>query len=182
MAKFSKPLNEVPVQTGQAEMNVGSPQETPPAGVTTNPNAADALVMPTGDPEKSEPNKDKGHPKDFLIGNHALRLGNKRRFLTDALCRALNTDFYLLEVDKQWAIDPIGRPTTLRYTREFVSVRIMFDKFDSMPPLDIVKMKERLAHKNGYRYLYETPEQMLTHDELIKQLNAQKDVAKAAEA
>jgi hypothetical protein len=116
--------------------------------------------------------------KDHLINDHHFRIKNKRRFLMDALCRALDTDMYVLEVDKQWAPNPLGRGplVSIRYTREFPKCHIMFDKFSVMPDPKILEFKQRLAHERGYRYLYETPEKLLTHERLTELLDAQQDV------
>lgn len=129
-------------------------------------------------PGEPVPDADTASGKDHLINDHKFRVNNKRRFLMDALCRALGTEMYLLEADKVWAPNPLGRgpKVSIRFTREFPQRLIVFDKFSVMPDPKILAFKQRLANENGYKYIYETPEKMLTHDRLNELLDAQKDV------
>lgn len=133
------------------------------------------------DPEKhqkspGEESQDATSKKDHLLFNHAARIGNSRRFMTDGLCRALNTDMYLENVDKIWAKNPLGKgpDQPVRYSREFPRMAILFDKFDLMPDTKILDFKRKLAHDHGYKYVYETPAEILTHDRLTVLLEEQK--------
>ena len=135
------------------------------------------MAFPGDDPEKPD-NSDRGSGKDHLINDHAIRVGNKRRFLTDALCRALGCEGYLLEVDKMWGPNPLGRGENIaiRYTREFLSVYVLFDKYEIMPDPKILELKKKLANQHGYKYIYETPEVVISHDNLLEMLKEQASV------
>lgn len=132
-------------------------------------------------PDNRDDNRDMPSSKDHLLNDHKIRIGNKRRFLTDALCRSLNCEGYLLEVDKAWAPNPLGKGANIsvRYTREMIGVYVLFDKFDLEPTDAIVALKKKLANEHGYKYVYEKPSQALTHDVLHKMLEEQKGVVPA---
>lgn len=185
------------------ELGVAAP-ETPPAGVNNNLGdvppelgvdasndmeagrlLASQATLPSYDPRMGMEfpgNEDAGadvpSTKDYLLNDHKIRLGNKRRFLTDALSRALGCESYLLEVDKPWAPNPLGKGgnIAIRYTREMIGVYVLFDKFDVMPDVKIVELKKRFANEHGYKYVYETPAEMLTHEVLSRMLDEQKKI------
>jgi hypothetical protein len=129
-------------------------------------------------PGNEDEGQDMPSSKDHLLNDHKIRIGNKRRFLTDALCRAVGCENYVLEVDKLWVPNPLGKGGNIavRYTRELIGVYILFDKFELVPKPEIVALKRKLANQHGFKYIYETPEIVLSHDELGKQLEAQKDI------
>lgn len=164
------------------------PQRLPESAPSTTTSAHGEVVSPAKettmefpdprDADPTAPDVDVPSSKDHLLNDHYFRVNNKRRFLMDGLCRALGVDMYLLEVDKFWAPNPLGRGADqpVRYTREFPTLYIMFDKFGLMPEAPLLELKRTLAHKHGYKYIYETPEVILTHEELTKQLDVQKHI------
>lgn len=177
MAKFGiKPRSDVqesqspaPTADEQAQMPVATA-----AAVDVNPTQGATMAFPGEEVE----NADKPHMKDGLLNDHQYRLQGKRRFLMDALCRALNCDMYLLEADKPWAPNPLGKGdnVSIRYSREFPTIHVMFDQFAIIPSAPLLEMKRDLAHQHGYKYLYETPEHRLNHERLDELMQAQKHV------
>ena len=129
-------------------------------------------------PTAEEYMADRASAKDQLMNNHAMRINGKRKFVTDILCRALGAENYMMEVDKAWGKNPLGKGpnVSVRYTREFPAVYILFDKYDLMPDPRIVELKKKLANEHGYKYIYETPELLLNHAQLTIQLDSQKTV------
>lgn len=203
-AQKNKPTSHVNPEVNKPEEVVAETASTPPAGVNTSVDEAPAVLpAEVGDdteasrllasqvtmhsfdphvamqfPGNEAKDVDVPSSKDYMLNDHKIRLGNKRRFLTDALCRALGCEAYLLEVDKPWAPNPLGKGgnVSLRYTREMVGVYVLFDKFDVMPDPRIVALKKKYANENGYKYVYETPEVLLTHDVLNKLLKEQEEI------
>lgn len=173
MAKFEKKRNDRPEDAPQPQ-NTEASVPASAASVDLNPTGDATMAFP-GDEDTT---KDVPHPKDELLNAHQFRLNNKRRFLMDALCRALNCEMYLLEADKKWAPNPLGHggKIDIRYSREFPTIYVVYDKYGVMPSPELVEFKQRLAHENGYRYIYDTPEHVLTHERLTALLAAQKHI------
>lgn len=162
-------------------------EDVAPVERSNAPAAVDVAAMDSNTmdfPGDESEDKDVPHPKDELVNVHKYRLGSKRRFIMDALCRALGTEFYKLEVDKAWAPNPLGKGPNInvRYTREFPGKFILFDKFPTMPPERILEFKRKLAHEHGFKYIYETPEKVLTHDRLDELLDEQRHITHEEEA
>ena len=174
MAKFEK-KKYVPEEKQTPIVTAEIPSTQAAAAVDITPGGENTMPFPAQDTEQ----EDKPHFKDSLLNNHQFRLNNKRRFLMDALCRALNCDMYLLEADKKWAPNPLGRgdKIDIRYSREFPTIYIVYDKFGVMPSPELLHLKQSLAHENGYKYIYDTPEHALTHERLTGLLEAQKHIA-----
>lgn len=128
--------------------------------------------------EDEDRNKDIPSNKDGLLNDNSARIGGKRRFMMDALCRALNTDMYVLECDKAWAKNPLGKGSNvaIRFTREFPAIWVLYDNYNLVPDPKIVAFKQKLANEHGYKYIYDTPEYQLNHERLHELLAAQKNV------
>jgi hypothetical protein len=183
------PVSDVTTPPAGVTNNVGEAPPELPVDVADNTEAgrllASQATLHSFDPRiamQYPGNEDTGadvpSTKDHLLNDHKIRLGNKRRFLTDALSRALGCEAYLLEVDKPWAPNPLGKGgnIAIRYTREMVGVYVLFDKFDVMPDEKIVALKKRFANEHGYKYVYETPAVVLTHEVLTRMLEEQRHV------
>ena len=166
------------VAAPQPEEQAAPASPNAPAGVLTQADPGMSMGFPGVDENDVDAAQDMPSPKDHLLNDHQMRIGNKRRFLMDALCRALDTDMYLLEVDKEWAPNPLGRGgnVNVRYSREFPTIYVMFDKFMLDPGEQVIQLKRQLAHSHGFKYIYETPGTVLSHEELTRQLGEQKHV------
>ncbi len=129
-------------------------------------------------PGNEKEDEDKISPKDNLLQDHAFRVGGKRRFFSDALSRVLGSELYLLAVDKNWAPNPTGKGANIniRFTREFPTLFILFDKFAVEPKDKIIAYKKKLANDHGFKYLYECPSKALTHDRLNELMEAQVNI------
>lgn len=97
--------------------------------------------------------------------------------MTDLLCRTLDCEHYVGNAEKRWGHNPLGgMPVVVTFTREFPTKFILFDHYDSATEAKIIEFKKNLCNKHGFKYLYETPEKLLDHNELNRQLDEQKDV------
>lgn len=192
MARFDKDAK--PQQKPQEKpIPVDRPREEEEQAIVkpaeTQINDVDTLLQSQAEQRNPDPNinvpmpgaedmqKDRPHPKDELLNNHTSRIGNKRQFQTDLLCRALGARTYMLNVEKKWATDPLGQPSNIQYSREFPEINVLFDKFVSEPPEALVSLKRRLAHDHKFIYIFETPVSLLTHDRLTQLLNEQKPLS-----
>ena len=129
--------------------------------------------------KKDDPEMTQHPTKDYSLSNNAAMVNGRRQFLPDLLARHLNCEIYLLDVEKAWGENPYGGPMVpINYTREFPTANILYDNFDIVPPENILSMKKDLAHKHGYRYIYQCPAKVLTSEELDKQLAVEKPFLK----
>lgn len=169
---------QAPTTPAPAVPNVTQPVESPAASAEILPAPEVTMEFPDAVAKPDEDVPDMPSCKDPLINDHKHRIGNKRRFLMDALSRALGSEMYLLEVDKDWAPNPLGRGplVAVRYSREFPTIYVLFDKFAMVPPPEMLAYKAKLANEHGYKYLYETPEVVLTHDRLTEFLTMQRHI------
>lgn len=138
------------------------------------PGAAEILKDPHSAPQRGEGDDEEmlSHPtKDYDLANNAARLGGKRQFQNDIFCRQLNCTFFSIEVHKMWGANPLGGgPVPVTFTREFPEKNILYDHFEQVPSEHLLNYKRDLAHKHGYKYLYQYPSAPLTVQELDKQL------------
>lgn len=167
-------------------------QVTPPP--LTSPVTDPALVVQEGlkltkdaggimDDGVTTVNRDAPNTKhtDVDLAGHPALVNGARQIMTDPLTRQLNCAMYLLDVAKRWAHNPLGgRPVEINYTREFPEKKILYDSFDASPETNtrekvekLIGFKHDLAHANGYRYLFQSPWNILTADELTKQLESE---------
>ena len=131
----------------------------------------------------TEAKKDVDKPaiRDYDFADHTNRVGGMRQFMSDGLSRQLNCTMYLLDITKEWGVNPLGgRPVPVTYAREFPEIKVLYDTFGASPETatnemvtKLVEFKKKLAHDHGYRYLYQTAWVVLTSDELTKQLLAE---------
>lgn len=180
MAKFDKSREAQQTQKEPVTPPAASSASTDPALIVTQNNDMQRDFQDiTSDTDKPK-DIDKPVVKDYDYADHANMVGGStRQFMSDGLTRQLNCTMYILDVVKDWGNNPLGgRPVPVSYSREFPEIRVLYDTFGQSPETatqemvtKIVEFKRKLAHDHGYRYLFQHNWQVLTSDNLTKQLN-----------